>query len=327
MIAVRRHRVQRFVLILCIEKCDSGRVLDLRQLKTFRAVASEKSFTRAASLLHYAQSSVTAQVQALEEDLGVPLFDRLGRRVELTLAGRQLLVYAEKLLDLSEEARLAVRNKGELAGTLTVSAPETLLAYRLPKLLRSFQSRYPGIHLSLAASESCSSATAAAHNVDIAFTLDVPLRAGPFVVEPLHAEPVVLAVAPGHELAGRGKVKAQAIAREQVLLTDRACSYRALFERTMRAEGAPAAASLEFLSVEAIKQCALASMGIAVLPRVVVANELKRGTLVAVDWPRRPLLVYTQMFRHQDKWMSPVMHAFWELALSLLQETGDTPKQ
>ncbi len=72
--------------------------------------------------------------------------------------------------------------------------------------------------------------------------------------------------------------------------------------------------------MEAIKQCALATMGIAVLPEVVVAAELKNGTLVAVDWPRQPLLVYTQMFRHQDKWMSPVMSAFWNLTASLLQK-------
>ncbi|WP_263354803.1 LysR substrate-binding domain-containing protein [Acidicapsa acidisoli] len=84
-------------------------------------------------------------------------------------------------------------------------------------------------------------------------------------------------------------------------------------------------ASLELLSVEAIKQCTLTAMGIAVLPEAVIANEQKRGTLVTVDWPRKPLLVYMQMFRHQDKWMSPVMSTFWNLTPSLLQ--GDAGKK
>jgi DNA-binding transcriptional LysR family regulator len=298
-------------------------MLDLRELRAFRAVAAEKNFTRAANLLHYAQSSVTAQIHGLEEELGVPLFDRLGRRVELTLAGRQLLTYADRLLDLADEAKRAVQNDGHPAGTLTVGAPETLLAYRLPELLKQFQSRYPAIHLSLTASESCAlgpGGVILAPNVDIAFTLDVPLRTGNLVSECLLPEPVVLAVSPQHPLAGKKKVKAEAISQEQVLVTDRACSYRALFERAMMAEGVPMGASLEFLSVEAIKQCALATMGIAVLPEVVIAHELKRGGLVAVDWPRKPLVVYTQMFRHQDKWMSPVMSAFWNLTVSLLQE-------
>ena len=78
-------------------------MLDLRELKTFQAVAAEKSFTRAAGSLNYAQSSVTAQIQSLEADLGIPLFDRLGRQVELTTAGRQLLGYADRLLNLADE--------------------------------------------------------------------------------------------------------------------------------------------------------------------------------------------------------------------------------
>src|ERR1700709_2190406 len=131
-------------------------MLDLRELKTFRTVAAEKNFTRAANLLHYAQSSVAAQVHSLEEELGVPLFDRMGRRVELTLAGRQLLTYADRLLDMADGANRAVQNEGQPAGTLTVGAPETLLAYRMPELLKLFQAQYPAIHLSLMASESCS---------------------------------------------------------------------------------------------------------------------------------------------------------------------------
>jgi DNA-binding transcriptional LysR family regulator len=298
-------------------------MLDLRELKTFRVVAAEKNFTRAASLLHYAQSSVTAQIHGLEAELGVPLFDRMGRRVELTVAGRQLLSYADRLLDIADEAKRAVQNDGQPAGTLTVGAPETLLAYRMPELLRQFQQKYPAIHLSLTASESCALGVGGvimAPNVDVGFTLDVPLRSSHLTTECLRREPVLLAVSPQHPPAGKKRVKAEAIANEQVLLTDRACSYRALFERTMIADGAPVRASLEFLSVEAIKQCALASMGVAVLPEVVIARELKRGTLVTVDWPKQPLLVYTQMFRHHDKWMSPVISAFWNLTASLLRE-------
>jgi DNA-binding transcriptional LysR family regulator len=291
-------------------------MLDLRELKTFRAVAGEKSFTRAANLLHYAQSSVTAQIQSLEGGLGVPLFDRLGRQIELTNAGRQLLVYAERLLDLAEEAQRSVGNDGQPRGTLTVLAPETLLAYRLPELLKRFQSQYPAIHLSLSATESCSMVDDIEPGVDIAFSLNAPLSAPHLVVQPLRTEPIVLVVAAAHPLAGKKKLKAEAIGAEQVLVNERVCSYRALFERTLRAEGVSVTRSLEFLSVEAMKQCALASMGIAVLPEVVVQRELKQGLLVALDWPSKPMVVYTQLYRHRDKWVSPVMSAFWNLAIA-----------
>jgi DNA-binding transcriptional LysR family regulator len=298
-------------------------MLDLRELKTFQTVASQKSVTRAAVVLHYAQSTVTAQIQSLEAEVGVPLFDRIGRRLELTLAGRQLLGYAGRLLDLANEAARALRNDGRLVGTLTVIAPETLLAYRLPELLRKFQSQYPGIHLSLAASESCGTGGHIEPNVDIAFTLDTLLRAPNVIVEQLRREPIVLVVSPAHPLAGKARVRAEAIAAQQVLVTERSCSYRELFERALGSEGVSVLNSLEFLSVEAIKQCALASMGVAILPEVVVRRDLESGALVAVDWPRKPLAVCTQIYRHRDKWMSPVMTVFWDLAVALLRSPDE----
>lgn len=248
--------------------------------------------------------------------LGVPLFDRLGRQIELTSAGRQLLIYAERLLDMAEEAQRSVGSEGQPRGTLTVLAPETLLAYRLPELLKRFQSQYPAIHLSLSAVESCDTGGDIEPSVDIAFSLNAQLRAPHLVVQRLRSELIVLVVAAGHPLAGKKKLKAEAIGSEQVLVNERACSYRALFERTLRVEGVPVTRSLEFLSVEAMKQCALASMGIAVLPEIVVHRELRQGLLVALDWPARPLVVYTQLYRHRDKWMSPVMAAFWSLAVA-----------
>jgi DNA-binding transcriptional LysR family regulator len=306
-----------------IDLCDTKPMLDLRELKTFRTVAGEKSFTRAANLLNYAQSSVTAQIQSLEGALGVPLFDRLGRQIELTAAGRQLLVYAERLLDLAEQAQRSVGSDGQPRGTLTVLAPETLLAYRLPELLKRFQSQFPAIHLSLSAVESCAMSSDIEPSVDIAFSLNAPLSAPHLVVQQLRTEAVVLVVAAGHPLTGKKKLRAETIAAEQVLMNERLCSYRALFERTLRAEGVSVTRSLEFLSVEAMKQCALASMGIAVLPEIVVQRELRQGSLVALDWPAKPLVVYTQVYRHRDKWMSPAMAAFWNLAVATCAADAD----
>src|SRR5262245_45919740 len=117
--------------------------MELRHLSTFRVVATTRSFTRAATTLGYAQSSVTAHIQALEAELGAPLFDRLGRQIALTEAGERFLVYARQLLELAEEARVAVNNNNEPRGTVTISAPETLCTYRLPTLLRVFRDRCP----------------------------------------------------------------------------------------------------------------------------------------------------------------------------------------
>jgi len=292
---------------------NGGKMLDLRQIRTFRTVAAERSFTRAASVLNYAQSSITAQVHGLEEELGVPLFDRLGRQVELTAAGEQLLGYAAKLMELAEEAKLAVHSKGEPAGPLTVSASESLLTYRLPELLRAFQCRYPAVNISLHASLVCTYGTPLDPGVDIALTIDEPVRAPSYIVQRLRTEPMVAAVSADHVLAKKKKITAKDLVEQQILLTEQSCSYRALM-----AEGARISKSLDLASVEAIKQCALARMGIAVLPEFVLHEELVKGSLVALAWPPQKLHVYTQMIRHRDKWVSPVVDAFWKMATELI---------
>lgn len=295
-------------------------MLDLRQVRTFAHVAREKSFTRAARQLHYAQSSVTAQVQALEDDLGVPLFNRLGRHVELTSAGQSFLQYAERLMSLSDEARLSVQAAGELTGPLVITASESLLTYRLPELLRAFQCSYPRVQLILQASLVCASSAPMEPGIDIAITIDQPVEAPALLVQKMRRETMQTVVAAEHPLARQRRITAEDIAEHQILLTERSCSYRALFEQTLAQHGSRVNRLLEFASVEALKQCAVARMGIGVLPEMVVAEELRCGSLVALPWPQRRLHVYTQLVRHRDKWFSPVMQAFWKMAAELLRE-------
>ena len=297
------------------ERCA---LLDLRQVKSFVAVAREGSVTRAASQLNYAQSSVTAQIHALEEELGVPLFDRVGRGLWLTSVGREFMNYAERLLALAEEARLSTQSGGQPAGRLTIAASESLLTYRLPDLLRTFQCEYPAVEIVLHTSMVCASEVAIDPVVDLSITIDEVVQNPQFVVQTLRAEPMVSAVWVGHPLTQLKRVSAGDIGEYQLLLTERGCSYRALYERTMAQCGARVSRSLEFASVEAIKQCALARMGVAVLPELVVAEELRKGTLIALPWPARSMHVYTQILRKKDKWFSPAMQAFWKSAMHQL---------
>src|SRR5216117_1031860 len=125
-------------MIISIEKADT-KLMDLRHLTTFRTVANLMSFSRAATSLDYAQSTITLHIQSLEDELGVPLFNRIGKKIELTEAGHRLLRYSERLLDLAEETVAGVSGQDDVSGTLTVGAPETICTYRLPQVLRQFR--------------------------------------------------------------------------------------------------------------------------------------------------------------------------------------------
>jgi DNA-binding transcriptional LysR family regulator len=310
--------------------------MELRQVETFRAVAEELSFSRAAAKLGYVQSSVSAQVSALEQELGVPLFDRLGRRIALTDAGEVMFACSGKLLALAKQTREAVVDagvgSGEVTGSLTVSAPETLLTYRLPKLLAIFHERHPKVRLSVrpsAIGRLVGSARKAVEEgrVDVAFVLDEPLggraRRADLTVETLIAEEVTVIAPTSHPLNSAPSVLPQDLRGEPVLLPEApesGCAYRGQFERQLGSVGVVPPETMEFQSIEAIKQCVAAGMGVSVLPSVAVGAELKAGTLAALLWDE-PFEVLTQMSWHENRWKSPALRAFLEVAREVFSST------
>ncbi len=299
--------------------------MELRQLKTFRAVAENLSFTRAAGELGYVQSSVTAQIQTLEKELGVPLFDRIGRRVTLTDAGRRLLGYAEKMLELEEETRAAVSANGEPAGTVTISAAETHCTYRLPRVLSRFRELYPQVRVlvrPVPVGTFCGDTVRdlGEGKADVAFVLDEPVRAGDLTVEPLVEEPVWLVTAQDHPLAESSPVRSLDFRGETLLLTGSGCSYRAMFLNALARDGVHPGTLLEFSGVEAIKQCAIAGMGVAVLPAVVAEKDVEAGSLTVLHWTGlEDFEVVTQMVRHKERWLSPAAEVFCDVARETLR--------
>jgi DNA-binding transcriptional LysR family regulator len=307
--------------------------MELRQVKTFRTVARELSFSRAAASLGYVQSSVSSQVASLERELGVPLFDRLGRSITLTEAGRVMLVYSERLLGLAEEAEEAVADagtgSGEIAGSLSLSAPETLLTYRLPALLALFHERYPKVRLSLkptAVGKLLGSTRKALERgqVDVALVLDVPpVSIDGLSVEVLAEEAVSVVAPSAHTLANSTVVIPSDLVGETVLLPEApesGCAYRGRFERQLSEGGVVPGETLEFQSIEAIKRCVSAGMGVSVLPTVAVQTELVAGSLSELRW-REPIRVGTLMAWNSERWASPALRAFLQTAREVFSAT------
>jgi DNA-binding transcriptional LysR family regulator len=296
--------------------------MDLRQLTIFRAVAKHLNFTRAAASLNYVQSNVTAQIQALEEELGVPLFDRLGKQVALTVAGHQLLAYAERLLELAEEAQSVVSLGIEPQGTLKIGATETFCIYRLPALLRAFRRQYPRVHLIFRPSRATELRQLVREGViDVAFTLEEMDRDSGPADEPLAMEPVWLLAAPDHPLVGKSEVTPADLTGVDLLLIDSKCGYRAMFERILDKAGVSPATTMEFGSIEAVKQCVMIGLGLTVLPSYAVAAEVAQGRLCQLPWVGSKLDVMIHVMWHKDKWLSPALNAFLVLTRSQLKTT------
>jgi DNA-binding transcriptional LysR family regulator len=299
--------------------------MEMRQLMAFREVARCKSFSQAAHRLGYVQSSVSAQVQGLERELDVRLFDRLGRQVALTSAGAALLPHVERLLEVADEARHVVNmvrsNDGDVAGSLVISAPESLLTYRLPSVLSLFRARYPRVETiirPMVVGRLRGEVRRAVNegSVDVAFVLDAPLKIAGLAIEELAQEPISLIAPQGHHLAGRRSVGPADLAGEPLLLPeapDSGCVYRRQFEQQLGGVGVSPGETLEFASIEAVKQCVVAGMGLSVLPTVAVQAEVEAGRLVVLAW-REPFRVRTQMVWHAKRWVSPALAAFLDTA-------------
>ncbi|TAM77367.1 LysR family transcriptional regulator [bacterium] len=303
-------------MILHIEFRDRwGASVDFRQLEAFRAVATGGSISRAAETLNYAQSTVTAQIQKIEREFGVALFERVGKRLRLADGGKRLLDYADRILRLTEEAHAAVKGSESSDGTISVGASESLCAYRLPTVLHEYRRRFPAATVRLRPGIGSELRRDIANgSLDIAFLMEDPWQEQDIVVDRMLVEPLVIIVAPTNRLAWRRNIGLEELDGGTILATERGRSYREVFERALMSAGAQPATTLEFGSIEAIKHCVMADVGIAILPEVAVREELARGELAALDLHGPAFTIVTHMAWHRDRRLSPLVKAFAEIA-------------
>jgi DNA-binding transcriptional LysR family regulator len=249
--------------------------------------------------------------------------------VTLTAAGEALLPLADQVLDLADEAKAsvaaAVASDGRLTGTVTMSAPETLLTYRVPSVLSRFRALHPGVTVVLRPTpvgrfRGETRRAVANGSVDVAFVLDTPLNLAGFHAEPLVAEPVSVIAAPAHVLARAPRATPGDLDGLPILLPeapDSGCAYRAQFERHLADDQVTVGSMLEFASIEAVKQCVLAGMGVSVLPRVAVEAEISAGRLSQLRWSE-PFELFTQIVWNARRSVDPSLAAFMETARSVL---------
>lgn len=295
--------------------------MEVRQLQIFRTLAEELNFTRTAERVHTVQSNVTSQIKALEEELGVPLFDRLGRKVALTDAGRRFLPFARQALAAMEQGQRAIQSGSAPSGPLRIGAPESVLTYRLPAVVRAYRKRYPLVEMIFrpySDSTLCTMLQTGAFDMAILMADANPGRN--FKSVRLRTERVFLLSDLGHPLAKQRVVKPEDLNGQMLLLTEAGCGYRAKLDRVLAMQNIRPGNVTEFSSVEAIKQCVIAGMGVALLPAIVVAKELRQHQIKALQWAGPQLDIATHVLWHEDKWVSPAMEAFQKLLHEKLEE-------
>jgi LysR family transcriptional regulator, low CO2-responsive transcriptional regulator len=265
-------------------RLDLDRAVTLRQLRTFKTVADLASFSLAANRLKLSQPSVSYQVKELEETLGLPLLDRLGKRVQLTEAGTLLYGYARRMLDVLDEATIAIEEmRGIKRGNLRVGASTTVGIYLLPAALGAFKKLHPGLVISLEiGTRARVQEQVLLNELDLAVVgpaaKDPELAIIPFLSDEL----VVIAPA-GHPLSARRGLTLKDLADQPFVMREAASGSRWSLEKAARRAGVKLMVAMELGSNGAIKHAVESGLGLAVLSRYACALEVSNGRLVELD--------------------------------------------
>ncbi len=293
--------------------------MTLDQLRIFVAVAQSCHMTRAADELGMTQSAVSAAVNALEKRYGVPLFDRLGRGITLTDAGRRFLPEAKAVLDRAASARAIIEDlSGVTAGSLAICASQTIATYWLPKRLAAFHTTYPGIRLDVSfGNTSQVEASVAEGSVDLGL-VEGPTSHMALLRQAVDVDRLVLVTSwdsPAPPSLPSGALDLEAIAW---VIRETGSGTRAAFESYLQQKGIEPDKLPIFLvlpSNEAVREAVAAGAGATIISQHVVARDLaaKRLRAIEIDLPAREFA----LLRHRDRYQTAAQSALMRSLLNL----------
>src|ERR1700736_250569 len=292
--------------------------MDLARMRVFQAVADEGSFSRAARPLFLSQPAITQHIHALEAELGVPLFDRLGRRTSLTPAGASLALHVPQIMGMVRAAETAAREAGgEASRTLRLGVSETLATYVLPPLLGDLQRRLPAIELRLTVGDSAELLLALLNNdVELAFWLREAAHPHLEQTEFLD-EPLVWVLPPNDRLGQAPALPAGAFPGRRLILRKRNSAARRVIQALLEREQAFPPNVLEMDNLEAIKRSVEVGFGISIVPRSAVVREKQAGTLSVVPLQAPDASITSSYAQYAGRRLSAPARAFVEVLETL----------
>ena len=291
--------------------------MELRNITTFLRVAELQNFTHAAQELGYSQSAVTVQIRQLEIELGVPLFERIGRSVNLTAPGQAFLQQAGEIIKAAERARDAVRTAPEPEGTLRLGTMESLGASVVWRLIAGFHRQFPRVNVVVRTSTADGLLEMMRRNdVDFIYFVDEKQYSPDWEIPLCRPEETVFVTAPHSQLAARGEpIPLRELVTYPCVLTEAGESYRIPFERLLAEHDLVVAPILEIGSTEIVARMVRENVGYSVLPMYVASEYLKSGELVPFRVPEFKSNMYQHIIYHKNKWLTPQMKGFMQLII------------
>ncbi len=286
--------------------------MELKYLTTFKTIIEEGSFTAAAEKLHYTQSTITFQMDQIEKELSVKLFEKLGRKMVLTSAGKEFIPRVNEVLEAVDKLHYLDKDVSECEGKLQIGVAETYLCYKLPPMLKAFVTKAPKAKLNIQAMNCYEIRNAlVAGELDIGiFYSDVGGLGENLIVKPLASFEVVLVASPNIAKRFSDFKTPNRQHKIPLIINEPNCIFRQIFERYLKDNAIILDHTIELGSIATIKNLVQNDVGISFLPKFVVENELQDGSLVEIETKVGHNKLTIACGYHKNKWISPLMQLF-----------------
>ncbi len=294
------------------------RNISFRQLQVFKSVSDTGSFTAAARALYLTQPSVSTQMAKLEDAVGTPLFEQIGRRMHLTASGNRLLETCQELFRILAQFETQVVNEQGLAGGTLTFAGVTTTEYFAPVLLGVFRKLHPEIRVSLSVADRETLLYRLRNNLDDLYLIDQLPADIELITIPFIENPLVVVASPDHRLVRRRRIDFKELRDEDFLLREEGSGTRIALKRFLSGQDITLNVAMELSSNEALKRAIGSGMGLSILSKYAVAQECHRNDLAILDVKGFPLIEHWYIAHSKDKYMPPAGTAF----LRFLHEEG-----
>ena len=286
-----------------------------KNVATFVKIVEFNNFTKAADSLGYSQAAVTAQIKSLEKELGVPLFDRVGKRIFLTQAGKTFLPYAIDLLKAEEAAKNSVGVSEELEGELVICSASSYASEVLPQILLRYMHLHPKVRITVKVSDYLEDNMhkLAQGELDFLLCMDERNAFPDFASFAEKPEPVIFVTHPSNPLLKKKRKPLQDVVTSNFIVSDREIGYSRLLEKQLQKKGIELSPIMEMGSTNAIINVLLGEYGTSFLPEYTVRKHIKDGTLARIDVKDIDVDMYSFFLCSRDRWINPVMQAFIDI--------------
>jgi len=294
--------------------------MNFHQLRVFYEVAKARSFSGAAQKLYLTQPAVTWQVKNLEGFYELQFFERIGKKIRLTEEGKILFDFADQILNLSRQAEDALSDlKGLSRGVLRIDTVFTFGDYYLSTVLEAFHRKYPQIAIQVnTGNTSQIIENTLLHKNDVSFVAYDPEN-DKLVAREFISDLLVGIVSPGHRFARRKSIALNELNDQPLILRERGSSPRRIVDEILKQKGVSPAIIMESASTAAIKKMVESGMGMAILSRQVVKNEVLARSLRELPFRDVEIAYRFYLIHHKDKYFSRALKAFMDTAVELSQ--------